>query len=83
MTFFVTRRLTGRCIVAKKSKYFGANIFVKKDRIVVEASIPEWKTRFMLGAGAAYRKLTDPNFNEAALQVAQFLSNKYEVRLRS
>src|SRR4051812_47929684 len=82
-SFFLTRRLTGRCIVAKKSKYYGADIFIKKDRIIVEAAVPEWKTRLMLGAGAAYIKLTDKKFSDVAFEVKDFLSTKYEVSLRS
>ena len=83
LTFFTTRRLTGRCIVAKKSTYYGADIFVKKDSIVVEAAIPDWKTRLLMGAGAAYKKITDQNFSQTALQVKEFLSRKYEVRLKT
>ncbi len=81
-TFFKTRRLTGRCVVAKKSKYYGADIFVKGDKIVVEAAIPDWATRLLLGAGAAYKKFTDTNYNEVATQIQSFLSRKYHVSLR-
>ena len=83
LSFFITWRLLGKCIVAKKSKYNGADIFIKKKRIVVEASIPEWKTRMFLGAGAVYLKYTDRKFSETALRVKDFLSNKYDVRLRT
>ena len=82
-SFFMTRRLTGRCIVAKYTKYNGADIFVKKDRIIVEAAIPEWKTRLMIGAGAVYRKITDKSFSDIALKIRDFLSNKYDVTLRN
>lgn len=81
-TFFKTRRLTGHCIVAKKSKYYGADIFVKSDRIVVEAAIPEWTTRLFLGAGAAYKKLTDSKYGEVAKEIEKFLTPKYKVSLR-
>ncbi len=81
-TFFKTRRLTGRCIVAKKSKYYGADIFVKSDRIVVEAAIPDWSTRLVLGAGAAYKKLTDIKYGEVATQIQNYLRRNYEVSLR-
>jgi len=80
--FFKTRRLTGRCIVAKKSKYCGADIFVKGDRIIVESAIPDWTTRLFLGAGAAYKKLTDQKFSEAAMEIKDFLNGKYEVSIR-
>lgn len=80
--FFRARRLTGRCIVAKKSKYYGADIFVKGDRIVVEPAIPDWTTRLIMGAGAAYKKLTDSNYNEVASNIRDYLSQKYQVSLR-
>jgi hypothetical protein len=82
-SFSLTRRLSGRCIVAKKSKYNGADIFVKNDRIIIEAAIPEWKIRIMLGAGAIYKKVTDKNFSETALQIKEFLSRSYDVRMRN
>ena len=81
-SFFVSRRLNGRCIVAKKTKYRGADIFVKKDRIVIDAAIPEWKTRFILGAGAAYIRLTKKDFFEVALQIRDFLGHRYDVSIR-
>jgi hypothetical protein len=83
LSFSTTRRLFGRCIVAKKSKYQGADIFIKSNKIVIEAAIPEWKTRLMLGAGAVYRKLTDKDFSKTALQIKDYLSQKYEVSLRT
>lgn len=82
-SFFTSRRLFGRCIVAKNTKFSGADIFVKKETIIVEPAIPQWKTRFMLGAGAIYKKLTDPNFSLPATRIVQFLSNRYKVRLRN
>ncbi|MDB5200654.1 MAG: hypothetical protein JWQ27_63 [Ferruginibacter sp.] len=81
-SFFLSRRLTGRCIVAIKTKYNGADIFVKKHRVVIEAGIPEWKTRLILGAGAAYRKVTDKGFYDVALRVSDFLSKKYVVSVQ-
>jgi hypothetical protein len=82
LSFSTTRRLTGRCIVAMKSKYQGADIFVKRNKIVIEAAIPQWKTRLMLGAGALYKKLTDKDFSKTALQIKDYLSKNYEVSLR-
>ena len=81
-SFFTTRRLIGRCIVARKSKYYGADIFIKKDRMVIEAAIPDWGTRLLLGAGALYKKISDPNFSEVAIQMKEFLSSTYKVSLR-
>jgi hypothetical protein len=66
-----------------KSKYQGADIFVKKDRIIIEAAIPEWKTRFMMGAGAAYKKITDAGFSDTALEIKEHLAEKYKVRMRT
>jgi len=80
--FFKTRRLAGHCIVAKKSKYYGADIFVKGSEIIVEAAIPDWSTRLVLGAGAAYKKLTDSKYGEVAAQIQHYLSQKYEVTLK-
>ena len=80
--FFKTQRLTGRCIVAKKSKYYGADIFVKGNEIIVEAAIPDWTTRLVLGAGAAYKKITDRKYAEVATQIQNYLGHKYEVILR-
>ena len=38
-SFFITKRLTGRCIVAKYTKYNGADIFVKKNKIIIIVTI--------------------------------------------
>ncbi len=81
--FSTTRRLTGRCIVAKQSKYYGADIFIKNDRIIVEPAIPEWTTRLILGAGAAHKKLTDKTFSETAIKIKDFLGKSYKVDLKS
>lgn len=81
-SFFNARRISGRCIVAKKSKYCGADIYVKVDRVVIEAAIPEWKTRFMLGAGAALKRVSDPHYFDAAEEVTNYLRDKYRVELR-
>lgn len=82
-SFFITRRLSGRCIAAKDTKYRGADVFVKSKNIIVEPSIPEWKTRFILGAGAIYKKLADKEFSVPALRLREYLAKKYEVRLRT
>jgi hypothetical protein len=68
--------------VSKHTKYSGADIYIKKDRIEIEAAIPEWKTRFMVGAGAIYKKITDPNYSATAIRIKDYLSQKYTVRLR-
>jgi hypothetical protein len=82
-SFFLTRRLTGRCIVAKHTKFNGADIFVRKDRIIIEACIPEWRTRLMIGAGAVYRKFPDKHFFDTALRIKDFLDSRYAVSLRN
>lgn len=81
--FFISWRLTGRCIVVKNSKYSGADIFVKKNYIIVEPSIPEWKTRILLGAGAVYKKIKDPNYSVPAVRIMEYLNHTYKVRLRN
>lgn len=82
-SFFISWRITERCIVAKNTKYSGADIFVKKENIIVEPAIPEWKTGLILGAGAAYKKLYDPNFSIPAVRIVEFLKLNYKVRLRN
>jgi hypothetical protein len=78
-TFFTTRRLQGKCIVAKNAKYSGADIFIKKHRIIVESAIPEWKTRLMLGAGAVYKKMTDPEYSIPAKRISEFLNKRFPI----
>jgi len=68
--------------LAKKSKYYGADIFVKGDSITIEPAIPDWTTRLILGAGAAYKKLTDSKYAEIALQIQDYLKQKHNVSLR-
>lgn len=66
LIFFKTRRVFGSCIVAKRSKFYGADIFIRGNKIFVEAAIPNWTTRFFLGAGAVYLKLKDSKYEEVA-----------------
>lgn len=38
-SFSVGKRIYGQCLIAKKSKYSGADIFLKDNGIIVEAAI--------------------------------------------
>tara|TARA_R110002072_G_scaffold288014_2_gene454016 strand:+ start:289 stop:522 length:234 start_codon:yes stop_codon:yes gene_type:complete len=54
--FKLGKRIYGKCIIAKKSKYSGADIFVKENKIIVESGIAEMKTRLLIGSGAVLLK---------------------------
>ena len=83
MSFSIGKRIYGQCIIAKKSKYSGADIFVKDDGIIVEAAIPEMKTRLLIGSGAVLLKLFNKNYSEPSLKIKEYLSGKYDnVKLR-
>jgi hypothetical protein len=47
--FRIGKRIYGQCVIAKKSKYSGADIFIKNDKVLIEAGIPEMKTRLLFG----------------------------------
>jgi hypothetical protein len=80
--FSIVRRLTGKCVLARETRMYGAEIYLRSNRIIIEAAIPDWKTRLLLGAGAAVKKMSDPRFNHCAEQVASFLSTRYDVKIR-
>ena len=83
MEFTIGKRIYGKCIIAKKSTYCGAAIFVTNNSIVVEAAIPETKTRLLIGGGAILLKLFAKNYTEPSLKIYAFLSNNYaNVQLR-
>jgi hypothetical protein len=80
--FFFARRLAGRRLVAKSSKYSGADIWLRNGTIVIEPAIPEWKTRLVLGAGAVYLKATNQEYRIPAKKIAEYLMTTYKVDLR-
>lgn len=75
--FTLGKRLRGTCIIAKKSKYAGAEIYVSASGIIIEAAIPSMKTRMLLGAGAVLLKYLHPRYNEPALRIKVYLSDRY------
>jgi hypothetical protein len=79
LSFSNGKRIYGNCIIAKKSKYSGADIFVRKNKIVVDAAIPEMKTRFLIGAGVLYLKFFNKNFSEPSIRIFEFLKKNYNV----
>ena len=82
LSFTIGRRIYGECIIAKKTKYSGADIFIKKSNITVEAAIPEMKTRMLLGAGAVFLKLFSKNYKDPSIRIKNFLMKDYDVKLR-
>ncbi|ATL46061.1 hypothetical protein COR50_02160 [Chitinophaga caeni] len=82
MKFRIGKRLFTPCIIAHQTNYYGADIFVKKKYIIVEASIPDMSTRIILGGGALILK-AKKEFHIPAHLIFHYLSKKYEdVKLR-
>jgi hypothetical protein len=77
-SFRLGRRIYGKCIIAKKSKYSGADIYLTNKRIIVEPSVPEMKTRLVIGAGALFLKYFNKDFSEPASKIKAYLSQNYE-----
>lgn len=83
MTFHPGKRFYGKCIIARLSKYSGADIFVKDDIITVQAGIPEMKTRMLIGSGALFLKMFRKSYSEPALKIKSYLDKKYSnVKMR-
>lgn len=81
--FRIGKRIYGQCIIAKKSKYSGADVFIKKDKILIEASVPEMKTRLLLGAGAVFLKFFRKDFGEPCQRIAEYLIQEdYKVKIK-
>lgn len=74
--FGIGKRIYGQCIIAKKSKYSGADIFIKNDKILLEAGIPEMKTRLLLGSGALLLKMFKKDYNEPCLKIFNYLTSE-------
>lgn len=83
-SFSVGKRLLGECVIAKNTKYSGADIFVSEDKVVIKAAIPEMKTRMLLGSGVLLLKFFSKKFSEPALRIHGYLSHKIDnVRLQA
>lgn len=78
MSFSFGKRIYGQCLIAKKTTYSGADIFVKDNGITIEASIPEMKTRLLIGGGAVLLKFFNKNYSQPSLRIKEYLSAKYD-----
>ena len=70
------RKLAGDCIIVKNTKYSGVDIFIKKDKILIEAAIPEMKTRLMIGTGVLFLKLFSKKFKEPSNRIHNYLKEE-------
>lgn len=77
MAFSMGRRIYGKCIVANKSKYRGADIFLSRNGIVIDPAIPEMKTRLLIGAGAVFLRYFKKDFCVPAQEIKAFLETKH------
>jgi len=81
--FRLAKRQFRQCLIAKKSNYSGADIFISKDKITIEAAIPDMKRRLLLGAGALYLKGFKKDFHEPSQKIYNYLlSESHNVNLR-
>lgn len=71
------RRTHGKCIVAKKTNFSGAAIYVKKDFIEVRASIPETWALYAVGSGAIFMRWFSPAYSEPQKKITAYLSSRY------
>lgn len=74
--FSIGKRLFGKCVIVKKSKYCGADIFVKKDKMIIEPAIPEMKTRLLIGSGAVFIKMFKKDYSEPADRIFDYFQLK-------
>jgi len=70
------RKLAGDCIIVKNTKYSGVDIFKKKDKFLIEAAIPEMKTRLLIGAGALFLKFFSKKFKEPSNKIFTYLKEE-------
>ena len=70
------RKLAGDCIIVKNTKYSGVDIFIKKDKILLEAAIPEMKTRLLIGAGAIFLKMFSKKFKIPSRRIYNYLKEE-------
>lgn len=72
-TFTLGKRIYGRCLIAKKNKYSGADIYIKKNGVIIESAIPGMKMRLLLGSGALLLKRYRKDYEEPCLAIYDFL----------
>ena len=78
------RPFYGRCIVAKETRYYGADIFLKNGGIEIEAGIPDMRTKVLIGSGALLMKWFNPKFSVPESSILRYLGSKYQpVRRRT
>ena len=74
--FRTGKRIYGKCIIAKKNRYSGADLFIKQEKIIIESAIPEMKTRLLLGAGAVLLRFFKKDYHEPRDTISEYLFNK-------
>ncbi len=70
------RKLAGDCIIVKNTKYSGVDIFIKKNRILLEAAIPEMKIRLLIGAGTLLFRIFSKKFKEPSTKIYDYLNQE-------
>lgn len=74
--FRLGKRIYGPCIIAKNTRYSGADIFYKNGTYTIEASIPEMRTRLLLGSGALFLKWFSKKYSEPSNKIYMYLKGK-------
>ncbi|WP_460218030.1 hypothetical protein [Psychroserpens sp. MEBiC05023] len=72
--FSIGKRIYGRCVIAEKSKFCGADIYIKSNKIHVQAGIPRMKTRLLVGGGAVILKMFSKRYSEPSYDIYEYLS---------
>ena len=70
------RKLAGDCLIVKNTKYSGVDIFLRKDNFLIEAAIPEMKTRLLIGTGVLFLKAFSKEFIEPSRRIFAFLKEE-------
>lgn len=81
--FRLGKRVFGPCVIAKNTRYSGADIFYKNSIYTIEASIPDTKTRLLLGSGAVFLKWFSQKYAEPSNKIYMYLKGQgKEVKMR-
>lgn len=81
--FRIGKRIYGPCVIAKNTIFSGADIFYKNGIYTIEASIPEMRTRLLLGGGVVFLKLFSKKYSEPSIKIYRYLKDKgQEVKMR-
>ncbi len=73
--FTIAKRIYGKCIVAHKSKYRGADIYVNENKITVQSCVPDKKARILIGGGALFLKIFKKDFSEAETEMIKYFKS--------